>query len=106
MPPVSPSLWKQFVDDVISAVSENEIVVLLQQFNSIEPSIQFTVEHHTDRVLPFWILIGNYILQYVVVCSYRFFILIKLIGRYVIRICFSCWGIVERVLIYRCCCFM
>ena len=26
---VSPSFWKRFVDDVISADSENEIVVLL-----------------------------------------------------------------------------
>ena len=32
--PVSPSFWKRFVDDVISAVSQNEIVVLLQHLNS------------------------------------------------------------------------
>ena len=38
--PVSPSFWKRFVDDVISAVSQDEIVVLLQHLNSIEPSIQ------------------------------------------------------------------
>ena len=37
--PVSPSFWKRFVDDVISAVSQDEIVVLLQHLNSIEPSI-------------------------------------------------------------------
>ena len=51
--PVSPSFWKQFVDDVISAVSQDEIVVLLQHLNSIEPSIQFTVERETDGKLPF-----------------------------------------------------
>ena len=51
--PVSPSFWKRFVDDVISAVSENEIVVLLQHLNSIEPSIQFTVKRETDGKLPF-----------------------------------------------------
>jgi 3D (Asp-Asp-Asp) domain-containing protein len=43
--PVSLSFWKRFVvDDVISAVSRNEIDILLQHLNSIEPSIQFTVE--------------------------------------------------------------
>ena len=50
---VSPSFWKQFVDDVISAVSQNEIVVLLQHLNSIETSIQFTIERETDGKLPF-----------------------------------------------------
>ena len=51
--PVRPLFWKRFVDDVISAVSENEAVVLLQHLNSIEPSIQFTVERETDGNLPF-----------------------------------------------------
>ena len=51
--PVNPSFWKRFVDDVISAVSVNEIDVLLQHLNSIEPSIQFTVERETDRKLGF-----------------------------------------------------
>ena len=52
--PVSPSFWKRFVDDMISAVSQDEIVVLLQHLNSIEPSIQFTVERETDGKLPFF----------------------------------------------------
>ena len=52
---VSPSFWKRFVDDVISAVSENEIVVLLQHLNLIDFSIQFTVERETDGKLPFLI---------------------------------------------------
>jgi hypothetical protein len=42
--PVSLSFWKRFVDDVISAVSRNEIDILLHHLNSIDPSIQFTVE--------------------------------------------------------------
>ena len=50
---VNRSFWKRFVDDVISAVSENEIDVLLQHLNSIEPSIQFTVERETGRKLVF-----------------------------------------------------
>jgi hypothetical protein len=31
--PVSLSFWKRFVDDVISAVSTNEIDILLQHLN-------------------------------------------------------------------------
>ena len=50
---VSPSFWKRFVDDVISAVSQDEIVVLLQHLNSIEPSIQFIAERETVGKLPF-----------------------------------------------------
>ena len=43
--------WFCVVDDMTFAVSENEIVVLLQHLNSIEPSIQFTVERETDGKL-------------------------------------------------------
>jgi hypothetical protein len=51
--PVSLSFWKRFVDDVISAVSRNEIDILLQHLNSIEPSIQFTVECEINGYLAF-----------------------------------------------------
>ena len=51
--PVSLSFWKRFVDDVISAVSRNEIDILLQYLNSIEPSIQFTVEREINGHLAF-----------------------------------------------------
>ena len=51
--PVSLLFWKRFVDDVISAVSRNEIDILLQHLNSIEPSIQFTVECEMDGHLAF-----------------------------------------------------
>ena len=61
--PVSPSFCKRFVDDVISAVSQDEIVVLLQHLNSIEPSIQFTVEREIDGKLPFWILMFRELLM-------------------------------------------
>ena len=53
MAPVSPSFWKGFVDDVISAVSDSDIGVLLQHLDSIEPSKQFTTELKIDRKLPF-----------------------------------------------------
>ncbi len=44
---------KRFVDDIISAVSRNDIDILLQHLNSIEPSIQFTVERETNGDLAF-----------------------------------------------------
>ena len=66
MAPVSPSLWKRFVDDVISAVSQDEIVVLLQHLNSIEPSIQFTVERETDGKSFRELLIGSRKLLFIV----------------------------------------
>jgi hypothetical protein len=50
---VSQSFWKRFVDDVISAVSRNEIDILLQILNSIEQSVQFTVEREMDGHLAF-----------------------------------------------------
>ena len=51
--PASLSFSKRFVDDVISAVSGNEINIQLQHSNSIEPSIQFTVEREMDGHLAF-----------------------------------------------------
>jgi hypothetical protein len=51
--PVPLSFWKRFVDFVISAVSRNEINILLQHLNSIEPSIQFTVEREMDGHIAF-----------------------------------------------------
>ena len=50
--PVKPFFWKRYVDDVISAVSRNEAECLLSDLNSVEPSIQFTLEREKDRHLP------------------------------------------------------
>ena len=47
--PVKPFFWKRYVDDVISAVSGNEAERLLSHLNSVEPSIQFTLEREKDR---------------------------------------------------------
>jgi hypothetical protein len=44
---------EHFADDIISAVSGNEIDILLQHLNSIEPSIQFTVEREIIGHLAF-----------------------------------------------------
>ena len=51
--PVKPFFWKRYVDDVISAVSGNEVEHLLSHLNSVEPSIQFTLEREKDRHFPF-----------------------------------------------------
>ena len=51
--PVQPLFWKRYVDDVISAVSGNEAERLLSHLNSVEPSIQFTIERENDRRLSF-----------------------------------------------------
>ena len=42
--PVKPFFWKRYVDDVISAVFGIEAERLLSHFNSVEPSIQSTLE--------------------------------------------------------------
>ena len=51
--PVQPLFWKRYVDDVISAVSGNEAERLLSHLNSVELSIQFTIERENDRRLSF-----------------------------------------------------
>ena len=51
--PVKPLFWKRYVDDVISAVSKNEVENLLSHLNSVELSIQFTMEREKDRRLSF-----------------------------------------------------
>ena len=51
--PVKPLFWKRYVADVILAVSKNEVENLLSHLNSVEPSIQFTVEREKDRRLSF-----------------------------------------------------
>ena len=48
-----PLFWKRYVDDVISAISKNEVENLLRHLNYVEPSIQFTVEREKDRRLSF-----------------------------------------------------
>ena len=50
---VKAFFWKRYVDDVISAVSGNEAERLLSHLNSVEPSIQFTLEREKDRHFPF-----------------------------------------------------
>ena len=50
---VKPLFWKRYVDDAIFAESGNEAERLLSHLNSVELSIQFTLEREKDRHLPF-----------------------------------------------------
>ena len=53
-PNVSTLLSSTFMlYDIISAVSGNEAERLLSHLNSVEPSIQFTLEREKDRYFPF-----------------------------------------------------
>ena len=47
------SVWKRYVDDVISAVSVKEVEPHLSHLNSVEPFIQFTFERENECSLPF-----------------------------------------------------
>lgn len=49
-------VMKRYVDDVVSAVSVNEVERLLSHLNSGEPSIQLTLEHENERCLRFLVL--------------------------------------------------
>ena len=45
---VKPLLWQQYVDHAMSEVSKSKVEILLNQLNSVKPSIQFTVEREMD----------------------------------------------------------
>ena len=53
--PVKPFFWKRYVDDIISAVSGNEAERLLSHLDSVELSIQITLEREKDRNLSFFL---------------------------------------------------
>ena len=49
-----PQFWKQYVDDVCTVTKPEECDRFLNHLNSIEPSIQFTMENKSDKgILPF-----------------------------------------------------
>lgn len=48
-----PPFWKRYVDDTITALPQDQIQGFHDHLNSIEPTIQFTIETEVDGTLPF-----------------------------------------------------
>ena len=51
--PVKSHLWKRYVDDTCCIVKKDVTERLLDHLNSVQPSIQLTVEVEKDGMLPF-----------------------------------------------------
>ena len=51
--PVPPKTWKCFVDDSFSIIKKNAVATFHNTLNSIDPSIQFTLEHENNGRLAF-----------------------------------------------------
>ena len=51
--PVPTVFWKRYVNDVLSAVSANQVDEMLAHINSIDHNIQFTSEREVEHVIPF-----------------------------------------------------
>ena len=50
--PTPPPFWKHYVDDTYTALPPDQIPTFTSHLNSIEPSIQFTVEPEQNGELP------------------------------------------------------
>ena len=51
--PYAINLWKRYVDDVLAIIPENNQDLILNYINSINPSIQFTLELERNQTLPY-----------------------------------------------------
>ena len=50
---VHPRFWKRYVDDTCTALPMSRCQEFLEHLNSVEPSIQFTLEKESEGKLPF-----------------------------------------------------
>ena len=50
---VPPKTWKRFVDDSFSIIKKNAVETFHNTLNSLDPSIQFTLEHEPNGKLAF-----------------------------------------------------
>ena len=50
---VKPKVWKRYVDDGFCIINSNAVASFHDNLNSIDPDINFTVEHEKDNQLPF-----------------------------------------------------
>ena len=51
--PLQLHFWKRYVDDTLTALPQDKVQHFLQYLNSIETTIQFTVEMESESTLPF-----------------------------------------------------
>ena len=49
-----PLFWKGYVDDTFTALPQEQIQPFHDHLNSIEPTIQFTIETEVEGMLLFW----------------------------------------------------
>ena len=50
---IQPPFWKRYVDDTFTALPQEQIQLFHDNLNSIEPTIQFTIETEVEGTLPF-----------------------------------------------------
>ena len=51
--PSPPPFWKRYVDDTLTALPQDQVQCFHKHLNSIEPTIQFTIEMESTGTLPF-----------------------------------------------------
>ena len=51
--PVPPPFWKRYVDDTLTALPQDKVQHFHEHLNSIEATIQFTIEMESEGTLPF-----------------------------------------------------
>ena len=51
--PVPPPFWKRYVDDTLTVLPQDEVQHFHEHLNSIEATIQFTIEMESEGTLPF-----------------------------------------------------
>ena len=49
----NPKFWKRYVDDTLTVIKRSQLLRFHEHLNSIEPSIQFTVEQENNKKIPF-----------------------------------------------------
>lgn len=50
--PYKPKIWKRYVDDTFTILDQNHINSFLQQLNSQQPTIHFTMETGNNNTIP------------------------------------------------------
>jgi len=51
--PVTPKIWKRYVDDGFCIIKKNGVTAFHDTLNSIDTNISFTIEHECNRKISF-----------------------------------------------------